>query len=85
MKCPICGKQDLKVEVNSWNNTFFLRCCIVLVDSCATEQEVIDIIGNKLNVKPENFYINRGESLLCEWNLKLSPTAYEINFTHNID
>lgn len=50
-----------------------------------SEQEIVEIISKKLNVKPKDFCINRGQTIMCEWSLKLSPTAYEINFTHQID
>lgn len=41
--CPACGNKAVKPELNSYNDTFFIRCCVVCVPSGETEQEVIDI------------------------------------------
>lgn len=41
MQCLICSKTGLKPEVNSWNNTFFIRCCIVFVDMCDSVDQAV--------------------------------------------
>lgn len=42
MKCPICSKTGLKVEINPFDGQHYIRCCAICVEGKETEQEALD-------------------------------------------
>jgi hypothetical protein len=41
MTCPICLNKDLKVEINSFDNQYFIRCCSICLSNQETEEAAI--------------------------------------------
>lgn len=50
--CPICSNTNLKVELNSYDNTYFIRCCYICLFSQDSEKLAI-AKWNDMNYKKD--------------------------------